>query len=90
MSTYASRETRRNRADMPHAAWPRGREPRLRRRKRDAYQDLAAGLARHLAREPLLGSTAEWTEWALRTGAGCGFRPAPDGTRWSVTTRIDY
>lgn len=97
MSYTTSREQRRYRAKMPEAAWPRGREPRLRRRKRDAYEDLAAGLARHLASHDdqldlfaASGSTGEWAQWALQLGAGSPGRPAPDGTAWGVTTRIDY
>jgi hypothetical protein len=97
VSYTTSREQRRYRAKMPEAAWPRGREPRLRRRKRDAYEDLAAGLARHLASHgaqldlfAATGSAAEWAQWALQLGAGCPGRAAPDGTAWGVTTRIDY
>jgi len=97
MSYTTSREQRRYRAKMPPSAWHRGREPRLRRRKRDAYEDLAAGLARHLANHggqldlfAAAGSTAEWAQWALKLGAGCPGRPAPDDTAWGVTTRIDY
>jgi len=98
VSTYTtSREQRRYRASMPESAWQRSREPRLRRRKRDAYDDLAAGLARHLASHggqldlfAATGTTAEWTAWALRLGAGSPSGPAPDGSTWGVTTRIDY
>jgi len=91
------REQRHYRAKTPPTAWQRGREPKLRRRKRDAYEDLAAGLARHLASHggqldlfAATATTAEWAQWALRLGAGCPGKPAPDGTTWGVTTRIDY
>jgi hypothetical protein len=91
------REQRRYRAKIPEAARPRGHEPRLRRRKRDAYEDLAAGVARHLASHDgqlglftATGNTADWAQWALQLGAGCPGKPAPDGTAWGVTTRIDY
>ena len=103
------REQRRYRAEMPAGAWLRGRAPKERRRKRDAHEDLAAGLSRYLAGlqgagAPLPagrlllddrprgdGTLANWASWALRLGAGCARASrAPDGTSWSVTTRIDY
>jgi hypothetical protein len=90
MSALRSRETRRYRAEMPASACQGSRPPRLRSRKRVALEDLAAGLARHLAEGEPAGSRAAWAEWAMRTGAGCALRPAPDGTSWSITIRIDY
>jgi hypothetical protein len=58
MSALLSRETRRYRTEMPASAWQRSRPPRPRSRKRVALEDLAAGVARHLAKGEPAGSSA--------------------------------
>ena len=86
------RERSRYLAVMPEAAQGR-RRPRERARKRDAYRDLADGVACYL-RHPDRSQQdpAAWAAWALRLGAGISqYLPgAPDGSQWHVTTRIDY
>jgi hypothetical protein len=88
--SWESREIRRYRAEMPPSAWKRGREPRARRRRRDALCELADGVARHLASDTVGGDRVVWTAWALRLGAGASPGPAPDGSSWSVITVIDW
>lgn len=82
-------EHRRYRAEMPPAALRPGRAPRLRRRRRDAFADLADGLDRYLRSEAPPGAREAWTAWALRLAAGLQPGPAPDGSEWLVRTCID-
>jgi hypothetical protein len=82
------REVRRYRAIMPREAWKHGREPRERRRKRDALDDLVGGL--ELERHEPNRSTIQWVVWAVQVGiAGNWSGPAPDDTEWRVVARIE-
>jgi len=83
-------------AVMPELAWPRGRPPRERARKRIACADLLAGLERHIRATRLLegrprsetileGIVAQWIAWAARLGAGES-ATAPDGSESHIKT----
>lgn len=87
---FAVRERRRYSAVMPPSAWQRERAPRQRARRRDALNDLAAGVERWVRDETVSGTRGEWAAWALRLAAGIASNPAPDGSNWSVTTHIEY
>jgi hypothetical protein len=89
-SQFQVRERRRYSAVMPPSAWPHGRAPRQRTRRRQALNDLAAGVERWVRVETVSGSRGDWAAWALRLAAGIASDPAPDGSRWSITTHIDY
>jgi hypothetical protein len=89
-SRFESPERRRYSAVMPPSAWPHGRAPRRRVRRRDALNDLAAGVERWVRDETVSGTRGEWAAWALRLAAGVASDPAPDGSQWSVTTHIEY
>jgi hypothetical protein len=85
------REVRRYRAVMPPEAWKNGREPRERRRKRDALDDLIAGLRGYLERRPPDEVTVEWVTWAAMLGAvKASVGPAPDMSEWWITTRVEW
>lgn len=82
------RERRRYVAVMPESAWPHGRPPRERTSRKRAVEDLAAGLGRYLAK---LAAGPEWAVWAATVVYPHLPTPnAPDGTRWGITTRVDY
>jgi hypothetical protein len=83
------RQRRRYRAEMPQAAWKNGREPQPRGRRRDAFADLADGLARYRTSTPPEESYT-WASWGLRLGAGLLPGAAPDGSTWFVRTCIEY
>jgi hypothetical protein len=83
-------------AVMPEPAWPRGRPPRERARKRMARADLLAGLERYIratrflevrpgSEASLEGIVAQWIAWAARLGAGES-ATAPDGSEWQIKT----
>ena len=89
-SHFEVRERRRYSAAMPPSAWPHGRAPRQRVRRREALNDLAAGVERWVRDETVRGTRGDWAAWALRLAAGVGSDPAPDGSQWGVTTHIEY
>ena len=93
MSYTTAREVRRYRPEMPPEAWKRpSLAPTARRKRRDAYADLADGVERYLAKNPGQDARA-WAAWALRVGAGATRyedRRAPDGTAWNVVVVVEY
>lgn len=59
-----------------------------------AVEDVARAIDKHLRTRmsdgrSTAGTPAEWAAWALRWPRA-QWKPAPDGSLWGVTTRIDY
>jgi hypothetical protein len=81
------------RAVMPPEAWNHGREPRKRRRRRRAVDDLIAGLDRYPRKAPSTPTgvkLTQWVTWAARLSdpyVRHGFGPAPDGSEWRIHSR---
>lgn len=83
------RERRRYSAVMPESAYKRGREPRQRRRRRDAFADLADGLERYLRRPQVPGDRIAWAVWAARLATDAQRADAPDHSQWFVRVHIE-
>lgn len=59
-----------------------------------AFEDIARAIGPYLEKRTsagvsTAGSAGEWAAWALRLPRRMSI-PAPDGSVWSVTTRIDF
>lgn len=84
-----ARERRRYSAVMPESAYKRGREPRQRRRRRDALADLADGLERYLRCPQVPRDRVAWAAWAARLATGTQRADAPDHSQWFVRVHIE-